>query len=235
MRARSSACSSSPRARGEAPIAVRAFTPDGRGARLRARRARCVETNTEDLPFLVDSVSAELRARGLGIQRVLHPIVGVERDADGAIAAVLHPREATRRESVMHFDLDRRLAPDELAGAGRGAARRARRRAPRGAGLPGDGRPRAPDGAARRRGRRALRRRRGRRDGRLPRVAAARQLHLPRLPRVPLRATGAIAVVPGSGPRDPGRRRTSSTYARAGRRSSRCRPTCASARSRATC
>ena len=39
-----------------------------------------VETNTEDWPFLVDSVSAGLRAHGLGIQRVLHPIVGVERD-----------------------------------------------------------------------------------------------------------------------------------------------------------
>ena len=74
-----------------------------------------VETNTEDWPFLVDSVSAELRARGLGIQRVLHPIVGVERDADGAIEAVLHPREASRRESVMHFDLERRLKDEQLA------------------------------------------------------------------------------------------------------------------------
>ena len=75
-----------------------------------------VETNTEDWPFLVDSVSAALRGRGIGIHRVLHPIVGVERDADGAIEAVLHPREATRRESVMHFDLDRRLTPEQLTG-----------------------------------------------------------------------------------------------------------------------
>ena len=75
-----------------------------------------VETNTEDWPFLVDSVSAGLRAHGLGIQRVLHPIVGVERGPDGAITAVLHPREASRRESVMHFDLDRRLEPKELEG-----------------------------------------------------------------------------------------------------------------------
>ena len=42
-----------------------------------------VETNTEDWPFLVDSVSAALRSHGLGIQRVLHPIVGVERDRTG--------------------------------------------------------------------------------------------------------------------------------------------------------
>ena len=71
-------------------------------------------------------------------------------------------------------------------GARAGAARRARGRAPLGAGLPRDGGPLATDGAARRCGDGALRRRRGRRDGRLPRVAAARQLHLPRLPRVPL-------------------------------------------------
>src|SRR5829696_6471216 len=106
-------------ARGEAPIAVRAFNPTLEEHGYEAAGS-VVETNTEDWPFLVDSVSAELRGRDLGIQRVLHPIVGIERGADGAIAAVLHPREASRRESVMHFDLDRRLAPDaleELTGA----------------------------------------------------------------------------------------------------------------------
>src|SRR3954452_12083135 len=100
-------------ARGEAPIAVRAFNPslDEDGYET---PGSVVETNTEDWPFLVDSVSAELRARELGIRRVLHPIVGVERGPDGAISAVLHPREASRRESVMHFDVERRLGPEAL-------------------------------------------------------------------------------------------------------------------------
>ena len=53
---------------------------------------------------------------------MLHPIVGVERDADGAIEAVLHPREASRRESVMHFELDRRLTRRAARGARGGAA-----------------------------------------------------------------------------------------------------------------
>src|SRR5215211_6417653 len=100
-------------ARGEAPIAVRAFNPSLEEHGYETPGS-VVETNTEDWPFLVDSVTAELRARGLGIQRVLHPIVGVERAADGSIAAVLHPREASRRESVMHYDLDRRLPPEAL-------------------------------------------------------------------------------------------------------------------------
>ena len=102
-------------ARGAEPIAVRAFTPT-LAEHGYETPGSVVETNTEDWPFLVDSVSAALRGRGIGIHRVLHPIVGVERDADGAIEAVLHPREASRRESVMHFDLDRRLTPEQLTG-----------------------------------------------------------------------------------------------------------------------
>src|SRR3954469_20120764 len=100
-------------ARGEAPIAVRAFNPSIEEHGYETAGS-VVEANTEDWPFLVDSVTGELRARDLGIRRLLHPIVGVERGPDGAISAVLHPREASRRESVMHFDLDRRLDPEAL-------------------------------------------------------------------------------------------------------------------------
>ena len=101
--------------RGTAPLAVRAFNPDPAEHGYQAGGA-VLETNTEDLPFLVDSVSGELEGRGLGIVRVVHPIVGTERDAGGRIVAVKHPREASATESVMHFELDRPLAPDELAG-----------------------------------------------------------------------------------------------------------------------
>src|SRR3954453_18256254 len=66
-----------------APMAVRAFNPT-RAEHGYEPGGSVVETNTEDLPFLVDSVSAELDARGLGIVRVLHPIVGTERAADGS-------------------------------------------------------------------------------------------------------------------------------------------------------
>src|SRR3954454_2651535 len=62
-------------ARGEEPIAVRAFTPTA-AERGYETAGSVVQTSTADWPFLVASVSAELRNRGLGIQRVLHPIVG---------------------------------------------------------------------------------------------------------------------------------------------------------------
>src|SRR5882724_10659968 len=97
-----------------APIAVRAFNPT-LAEHGYEPAGSVLETNTEDLPFLVDSVSAELQARGLGIVRVLHPIVGTERGPDGGIARVVHPSDASATESVMHFELDRRLSPEELA------------------------------------------------------------------------------------------------------------------------
>jgi glutamate dehydrogenase len=102
-------------ARDGAPVAVRAFNPSP-GADGYQTAGSVIETNTEDLPFLVDSVTAELRARGLGIRRVRHPIVGTERGADGRIARILHPSEGIASESIMHFDLDQRLSPEELAG-----------------------------------------------------------------------------------------------------------------------
>src|SRR3954463_6613348 len=97
-----------------APLAVRAFNPVPAEHGYAARGA-VLETNTEDLPFLVDSVSAELEARGLGIARIVHPIIGTERDGRGRIVAIRHPREARATESVMHFELDRPLGPEELA------------------------------------------------------------------------------------------------------------------------
>src|SRR4051812_16342160 len=96
-----------------APAGVRAFNPR-RGEHGYDAAGSVLETNTQDLPFLVDSITAELHARGLGVARVTHPIVGVRRGGDGRIAAVEHPRAAPR-ESVMHFELDRHLSPEELA------------------------------------------------------------------------------------------------------------------------
>ena len=105
--------------RGDRPMIVRVFNPV-RAEHGYERDGTVVETNTEDLPFLVDSVTAALDAAGVRVAHVMHPVVGLERGADGRIAAVLHPREAAARESIMHFDLDRRLegdALDELASA----------------------------------------------------------------------------------------------------------------------
>ena len=100
--------------RGNEPAAVRVFVPtdadEGYGS-----VGTIVETNTDDSPFLVDSVSEELAARELRVRLLVHPVVGTIRDERGRIERVLSGRDAPHRESVMHYELERRLGETERA------------------------------------------------------------------------------------------------------------------------
>jgi glutamate dehydrogenase len=98
--------------RGRKPLAVRAFNPTKERDGYEPLGS-VLETNTDDWPFLVDSVSAALDARGERVVRLVHPIFGVTRE-DGRITGVGHARNAIHRESVMHFDLARRLDDAQL-------------------------------------------------------------------------------------------------------------------------
>src|SRR3954469_2671268 len=98
--------------RGRAPVAVRAFNPTLEDEGYQPLGS-VVETNTDDWPFLVDSVSAALECRGEHVARLVHPIIGITRE-DGRISSVSHARNAMHRESVMHFDLARKLTDREL-------------------------------------------------------------------------------------------------------------------------
>ncbi|HEY5721036.1 MAG TPA: NAD-glutamate dehydrogenase domain-containing protein [Allosphingosinicella sp.] len=77
------------------------------GGALGQRRMRIGIVN-DDMPFLVDSVANTLAARGLIVHRLLHPVVCVRRDEDGALLAV-EPLcdERDRRESLMYLEVDR--------------------------------------------------------------------------------------------------------------------------------
>ncbi len=101
--------------RGGAPDAVRARTPsvanDGYDA-----GGSVLETNTEDLPFLVDSVVAEVEAQGVPVRATSHPILGIRRDpSSGRILEIGAPTDGLPAESVIHVALERRLTPEELA------------------------------------------------------------------------------------------------------------------------
>src|SRR5829696_2552921 len=100
--------------RGTQPSIVRVFDPD-EGTHGYATVGTVVETSTDDSPFLVDSVHEELLTRGLGIRRLLHPVIGTIRDEQGRIERVMSGRDASHRESVMHFELDRQLTADEAS------------------------------------------------------------------------------------------------------------------------
>jgi glutamate dehydrogenase len=59
---------------------------EGEGAGARGGRA-IVRIVTDDMPFLVDSVTAEVVRQGAGLQHVVHPVVVVRRDVTGRIRA----------------------------------------------------------------------------------------------------------------------------------------------------
>jgi glutamate dehydrogenase len=101
-------------ARRGAEASVRVFVPSLAACGYEAP-GTIVETNTDDCPFLVDSVHEELAARELHVRRVLHPVMGTVRHGDGRLDEVTSGRGAAHRESVMHFELDRRLGDAERA------------------------------------------------------------------------------------------------------------------------
>jgi len=73
-----------------------------------------VEINTDDRPFLVDSVVIVLNRHGLAVHRILHPVFRAVRE-EGQLKALLPPgEEGGETESVMHFEVDRRTEPGAL-------------------------------------------------------------------------------------------------------------------------
>ncbi len=62
----------------------------------------------DDMPFLVDSISATVAAHGLAIDRLLHPIIAARRSGDGALLEVLDPHTAgEKRESMIYLETER--------------------------------------------------------------------------------------------------------------------------------
>ncbi|MDQ3946292.1 MAG: NAD-glutamate dehydrogenase [Actinomycetota bacterium] len=72
-----------------------------------------VEITTDDMPFLVDSVSMELSRQGVGLHLVVHPVVPVARDGDGRLIAV--GGEGTMPEAFLHLEIDRQPSPARMA------------------------------------------------------------------------------------------------------------------------
>ncbi|MBM3558317.1 MAG: NAD-glutamate dehydrogenase [Alphaproteobacteria bacterium] len=76
-----------------------------------------IEIVTDDMPFLVDSVTGEINHRGLAVHLVIHPIRRVER-SDGHLTALSLYRPdaaAGAHESCMHFQVGEIADAAELA------------------------------------------------------------------------------------------------------------------------
>ena len=86
--------------------------------------ATVLQVVTDDLPFLVDSVTMEVLRQGWTIREVFHPQFLVLRDAEGRLRRLLRSAQAakepdTLHESWMHLELlpPARLGPEEAAAA----------------------------------------------------------------------------------------------------------------------
>ncbi|MEV1011192.1 NAD-glutamate dehydrogenase [Streptomyces sp. NPDC049881] len=78
-----------------------------------------VEVVTDDMPFLVDSVTSELSRLGSGIHLVVHPQMVVRRDITGRLLDLLDDSAADRPddsvvESWIHVEIDRETDRDDL-------------------------------------------------------------------------------------------------------------------------
>ncbi|HVE70283.1 MAG TPA: NAD-glutamate dehydrogenase [Thermoanaerobaculia bacterium] len=76
-----------------------------------------IEIINDDMPFLVDSVSAEIHRRDRKIHLLLHPVIRTTRDASGQRLEVSDTRHAPTEavvESHMHVEIDQETEPAEL-------------------------------------------------------------------------------------------------------------------------
>jgi glutamate dehydrogenase len=91
--------------------AVRVYNPDADTDGWRTA-GTVVQLVTDDMPYLVESVSAELVRSGLQVHRVIHPIVVVSRDVTGGLRDILTDADAddppadALAESWMSIEVD---------------------------------------------------------------------------------------------------------------------------------
>ena len=106
------------RAPGEAK--VRVYNPDFEQHGWQSPHT-LIEIVSDDMPFIVDSVTMQLGRLGYGIDLVIHPVMRVRRDPDGHLIEVLDPEtidaDGAIRESILHAEVGRehdRVLLDQL-------------------------------------------------------------------------------------------------------------------------
>jgi glutamate dehydrogenase len=74
---------------------------------------------TDDMPFLLDSATAELSTRGLSVHRLFHPILAVDRNPQGQLIETFglarDDMHQKLHESVIYLEIDRVPARDRAA------------------------------------------------------------------------------------------------------------------------
>jgi glutamate dehydrogenase len=66
-----------------------------------------IEMVNDDMPFLVDSVSAAINRQGLAIHITVHPVLRVKRDNRGRLLEILDTPDGGKNESFIRFAVDK--------------------------------------------------------------------------------------------------------------------------------
>jgi glutamate dehydrogenase len=107
--------------RPQGTASVHVFTPSVDNNGWAADRHSVVEVVTDDMPFLVDSVTMALTTEERAIHAVIHPLISVRRDVTGALTGLCEavdpdgevPADLVR-ESWIHIEIDRETDAAEL-------------------------------------------------------------------------------------------------------------------------
>jgi len=93
---------------------IRVFNPDSASDGWTSRHT-IVAVVTDDMPFLVDSLGIVFKQEECAVHLIVHPVLTVERDAQGHLRAVLdRPARGSRVESWQLFEIDREIDPVRL-------------------------------------------------------------------------------------------------------------------------
>ncbi len=87
-------------------IKIRVFNPESKKDGWACGHT-VVEIVNDDMPFLVDSVTAELNQQGLTVHLIIHPVIRMKRSAAGKLTSVADNDESPEAaaESVMHLQI----------------------------------------------------------------------------------------------------------------------------------
>ena len=67
------------------------------------RRLMRLAIVNDDMPFLVDSIAATIGAHDISIDRIIHPVLRITRDSDGALTQI----DDGAAESMIYIELER--------------------------------------------------------------------------------------------------------------------------------
>ncbi len=95
-------------------VDVSVTNPEGEGAW--ADGVTVIRTNVSERPFIIDSLREYLGLEGLHIERMVYPILDVERNGDGRVVGIASASDGGVKESIVHCEVARIEDADRVRG-----------------------------------------------------------------------------------------------------------------------